>query len=93
MRLSRISISPKNRFLTALPKLAKSVNSDRLRNAFETHHGETEGQVGRLEKSRTPRVIWSLRDLGAGGLLDGRRLAFVICAKSHLALRGPRPRR
>ena len=36
--------------LKALPKLAKSANSDRLRNAFETHHGETEGQVGRLEE-------------------------------------------
>jgi ferritin-like metal-binding protein YciE len=36
--------------LKALPRLAKAVNSDGLRNAFETHHGETEGQVGRLEE-------------------------------------------
>ena len=40
----------KKQILKALPKLAKSTNSDRLRNAFETHHGETEGQVGRLEE-------------------------------------------
>jgi ferritin-like metal-binding protein YciE len=36
--------------LKALPKLAKVANSDQLRNAFQTHHGETEGQVGRLEE-------------------------------------------
>jgi ferritin-like metal-binding protein YciE len=36
--------------LKALPKLAKSANSDQLRNAFETHRDETEGQVGRLEE-------------------------------------------
>ena len=36
--------------LKALPKLAKAANSDQLRNAFQTHHGETEGQVGRLEE-------------------------------------------
>ncbi len=36
--------------LKALPRLAKSVNSDQLRNAFETHRDETEGQVGRLEE-------------------------------------------
>ena len=43
-------IFAKKQILKALPKLAKSANSDRLRNAFETHHGETEGQVGRLEE-------------------------------------------
>ena len=36
--------------LKALPKLAKAANSDQLRNAFETHRDETEGQVGRLEE-------------------------------------------
>jgi ferritin-like metal-binding protein YciE len=40
----------KKQILKALPKLAKSANTDRSRNAFETHHGETEGQVGRLEE-------------------------------------------
>ncbi len=39
-----------NASLKALPKLAKAANSDQLRNAFQTHHGETEGQVGRLEE-------------------------------------------
>jgi ferritin-like metal-binding protein YciE len=36
--------------LQALPKMAKAANSDKLRAAFEKHHGETEGQVERLEQ-------------------------------------------
>ena len=36
--------------LRALPKMAKSAHSDQLRAAFEKHHGETEGQVERLER-------------------------------------------
>jgi ferritin-like metal-binding protein YciE len=36
--------------LKALPKMAKAVNSDDLRRAFEKHLGETEGHVERLEK-------------------------------------------
>ena len=36
--------------LKALPKMAKAAHSDQLRAAFEKHHGETEGQVERLEQ-------------------------------------------
>ena len=36
--------------LKALPKMAKAASSEKLRAAFEKHHGETEGQVERLEK-------------------------------------------
>ena len=36
--------------LKALPKLAKAANLGELRNAFEKHRVETEGQVGRLEE-------------------------------------------
>jgi ferritin-like metal-binding protein YciE len=36
--------------LKALPKMAKAATSDKLRAAFEKHHGETEGQIERLEK-------------------------------------------
>ena len=36
--------------LKALPKMAKAARSDKLRAAFEKHHGETEGQVERLEQ-------------------------------------------
>lgn len=36
--------------LRALPKMARSVNSDELRQAFETHREETEGQIDRLER-------------------------------------------
>src|SRR5215208_2118623 len=34
----------------ALPKLAKGATSDELREAFESHLGETEGHVTRLER-------------------------------------------
>src|ERR1700751_1069035 len=34
----------------ALPKMAKAADSDQLRAAFEKHHGETEGQIERLEQ-------------------------------------------
>lgn len=36
--------------LKALPKLAKSVNSDTLRQAFEEHAEQTKGQIERLEQ-------------------------------------------
>ena len=38
------------KILTALPKMAKAAQSDKLRAAFEKHEGETEGQVSRLEQ-------------------------------------------
>jgi ferritin-like metal-binding protein YciE len=38
------------RILTALPKMAKAVNSDELRQAFQKHVDETEGQLERLDK-------------------------------------------
>ena len=34
----------------SLPKMAKTASSDQLRAAFEKHHDETEGQIGRLEQ-------------------------------------------
>lgn len=36
--------------LKALPKMAKAAESDQLRQAFEQHRDETEGQVERLEQ-------------------------------------------
>ena len=36
--------------LRALPKMAKAAQSDELRQAFETHRGETEGQIERLDQ-------------------------------------------
>jgi ferritin-like metal-binding protein YciE len=38
------------KILTALPKMAKAVNSNELRAAFDKHVKETEGQVQRLQK-------------------------------------------
>src|SRR6267378_2411956 len=34
----------------SLPKMAKAASSDKLRAAFLKHHGETEGQIERLEE-------------------------------------------
>jgi ferritin-like metal-binding protein YciE len=39
-----------NQLLKALPKMAKGASADELRQAFETHLQETEGQVKRLEE-------------------------------------------
>ena len=36
--------------LKSLPKMAKNAESEELRQAFETHRVETEGQIERLEK-------------------------------------------
>lgn len=36
--------------LKALPKMAKAAESQELKQAFETHREETEGQIERLEK-------------------------------------------
>ncbi|MEA2876726.1 MAG: hypothetical protein QOF14_1922 [Hyphomicrobiales bacterium] len=38
------------KILTALPKMAKAAQSEKLRAAFAKHEGETEGQVSRLEQ-------------------------------------------
>ncbi len=38
------------KIITALPKMAKAVNSDQLREAFEKHVEETKGQVERLQE-------------------------------------------
>lgn len=38
------------RILKALPKMAKSAESPKLRNGFEKHRAQTEGQVDRLEQ-------------------------------------------
>ena len=62
--------------LKALPKMAKAAHSDKLRAAFEKHHGETEDQVERLEQ------IFELMDKPARaktceaiqGILDGGKM-------------------
>ena len=38
------------KILAMLPKMAKAVDSEELKAAFEKHHGETEGQIERLEQ-------------------------------------------
>jgi len=42
--------SAETQLVKALPKMAKVASSDELRAGFETHLGETEGQVERLEQ-------------------------------------------
>ena len=50
----------------ALPKLAKAANSDELKQAFESHLAETEGQIRRLEE-----VFASLDEPVRGKHCDG----------------------
>src|SRR6476646_1880504 len=38
------------KILATLPKMAKAAQSKELKAAFEKHHGETEGQIERLEE-------------------------------------------
>jgi ferritin-like metal-binding protein YciE len=38
------------KILATLPKMAKAADSEELKTAFEKHHGETEGQIERLEQ-------------------------------------------
>ncbi len=38
------------KILSALPKMAKAAQSPALKAAFEKHHGETDGQIERLEQ-------------------------------------------
>ena len=38
------------KILAALPKMAKAAQNPELKEAFEKHRGQTEGQVSRLEK-------------------------------------------
>src|SRR5215211_4302763 len=42
--------SAENQMLKALPKVAKKVENEQLRQALEQHVVETQAQVGRLEK-------------------------------------------
>jgi ferritin-like metal-binding protein YciE len=38
------------KILATLPKMAKAAQDEELKAAFEKHHGETEGQIERLEE-------------------------------------------
>src|SRR5712672_4207386 len=38
------------KILSTLPKMAKAAQNEELKAAFEKHHGETEGQIERLEE-------------------------------------------
>jgi ferritin-like metal-binding protein YciE len=38
------------KILATLPKMAKAAQNEELKAAFEKHHGETEGQIERLEQ-------------------------------------------
>jgi ferritin-like metal-binding protein YciE len=58
--------------LKALPKMAKAAHSDKLRAAFEKHHGETEGQVERIEQifEMMDKPVRSKTCEGIQGILD-----------------------
>ncbi|MXQ11698.1 ferritin-like domain-containing protein [Microvirga makkahensis] len=48
--------------LKALPKMAKNAESEELKQAFETHRDETEGQIERLEQ------VFKMLDKAARGV-------------------------
>jgi ferritin-like metal-binding protein YciE len=68
--------------LKALPKMAKKADSDELRQAFEHHLKETEGQVDRLEQvfelcgikaaGKTCPAIKGILEEGAEGMKDAK---------------------
>ena len=68
--------------LKALPKMAKKADSDELRQAFEHHLKETEGQVDRLEQvfelcgikaaGKTCPGIEGILEEGAEGMKDAK---------------------
>ncbi|HXT68127.1 MAG TPA: ferritin-like domain-containing protein [Vicinamibacterales bacterium] len=62
----RDAYDAEKQLLKALPKLAKKSSSDQLRQAFESHLGETRGQVKKLE-----RVFASLDENVRGKHCDG----------------------
>jgi ferritin-like metal-binding protein YciE len=43
-------LNAEQQLLKALPRMAKAAQSEELRQAFETHRDETEGQVSRIEE-------------------------------------------
>jgi ferritin-like metal-binding protein YciE len=56
--------SAEKQLTKALPKMAKAASSDELRQAFEDHLAETEGQIERLEK---------ISKLAGGRALTGKK--------------------
>ena len=62
----RDTYDAEKQLIKALPKLAKAASSPELREAFETHLEETQGQVERLE-----RVFESLDEKPRGKHCDG----------------------
>ena len=62
----RDTYDAERQLLKALPKLAKAANNPKLRQAFESHRQETEGQVERLEQ-----IFESLDEKVRGKHCDG----------------------
>ena len=62
----RDSYDAERQLTKALPKLAEAASMPELRDAFETHLGETEGQIARLEQ-----VFESLGETPRGEHCDG----------------------
>lgn len=64
--------------LKALPGMVKKANSDKLKQALETHRLETEGQVERLER------VFELCDVAARGKKCEAIEGIIEEAKSHM---------
>jgi len=73
---SRTSTSRKRKSMSTLPKMAEAAQNEELKAAFEKHHGETEGQIERLEEvfaliekkpqGKTCAAIVGITEEGAG---------------------------
>lgn len=85
--------SAEKQITRALPKMAKKATSDQLRQAFETHLKETEGQIERLDRvfeilgkassAKTCKAMQGLIEEGSEQMqeLEGEILdAALICA-------------
>ena len=72
----------------ALPKMAKAARFDRLRECFEEHLGETEGQIERLNKcfSLLGETARAKPCKGMMGLVEGGQEVMAECEQKEDAL-------
>src|SRR5436190_18751783 len=70
------------KILATLPKMAKAADSEELKAAFEKHHGETEGQIGRLEQ------VFAAIDKNSGQDLCRHRRHYRRRRRNHAGIQG-----
>jgi hypothetical protein len=85
------------KILKSIPKMAKAADNEELKQAFEKHRGETQGQIERLEQVFE---LLGKRAQGAtceaiNGILEGAKGSWTISAraKRSMPVFSRRPRR